>query len=368
MEGGAGLDGVGVGDEGCDGAGGAHGGCFGGRGRGGERGGEQGGGQQEEGAEHGALYRARGGARYGRGVFADLPVCEALPRLLEALAVGNAVLVAPPGAGKTTAVPLALLEAGWRGDGRILVLEPRRLAARAAAARMSAMLGEAVGQTVGYRTRLDSAVSAATRIEVVTDGLLVRRLVSDPGLDGVVAVVLDEVHERSLDSDLAFAFCLDLQRLLRPELRLLAMSADVGCGAADGIAGGTADRERGADVSGGGGAGGAGCDGCPGLAGGDGAGGSGSVGGAWGGYPGVPAGDGGDTADGGFACGVWGVGAAAAWGFAGGGAGFSFAACGRAACGAGDEYCGDFVDGAPGFGSWWMGGGGGRLGSIRGRG
>ena len=156
----------------------------------------------------------------------DLPVTEALPRLLAVLAAGrNAVLVAPPGAGKTTCVPPALLDAPWLGGGRIVMLEPRRLAARAAATRMAALRGEKVGQTIGYRTRTDSAVSAATRIEVVTEGLLVRRLQSDPGLNGVGAVILDEVHERALEADLALAFCLDLQRALRPELRLLAMSA-----------------------------------------------------------------------------------------------------------------------------------------------
>ena len=155
----------------------------------------------------------------------SLPVTEALPGLLAALCDGNAVLVAPPGAGKTTLAPLAMLDAAWRGDDRILVLEPRRLAARAAATRMASLLGEPVGQTVGYRTRIDNAISAATRIEVITEGLLVRRLIADPALDGVAAVILDEVHERTLDADLALALCLDLQRLLRPSLRLVAMSA-----------------------------------------------------------------------------------------------------------------------------------------------
>ncbi len=155
-----------------------------------------------------------------------LPVTDALPALLDTLERRpNAVLVAPPGAGKTTIVPLALLDAVWRGDGRILVLEPRRLAARAAATRMASLIHEPVGQTIGYRTRLDSATSAATRVEVITEGLLVRRLLGDPTLDGVAAVLLDEVHERALEADLAMALCLDLQRVLRPELRLLAMSA-----------------------------------------------------------------------------------------------------------------------------------------------
>lgn len=157
---------------------------------------------------------------------AALPVAEALPALHEALAAGrNAVLVAPPGAGKTTVVPLALLDAPWRGDGKVLVLEPRRLAARAAARRMASLLGEAVGECVGVATRLERAVGPLTRIEVVTEGLLVRRLQADPGLDGVAAVIFDEVHERSLDADLGLALCRDLQDGLRPELRLLAMSA-----------------------------------------------------------------------------------------------------------------------------------------------
>jgi ATP-dependent helicase HrpB len=155
-----------------------------------------------------------------------LPVADALPALQSALNAGrNAVLVAPPGAGKTTLVPLALLDAPWRGDGRILMLEPRRLATRAAATRMAFLIGQPVGQTIGYRTRLDGAGSAETRVEVITEGLLLRRLQSDPGLDGVVAVILDEIHERSLESDLGLALCLDLQRQLRPDLRLLAMSA-----------------------------------------------------------------------------------------------------------------------------------------------
>ena len=156
----------------------------------------------------------------------DLPVTDALPKLRALLDAGrNAVLVAPPGAGKTTLVPLALHAAAWRGDQRILMLEPRRLAASAAAHRMASLIGEPVGRTVGFRTRLETAVSAETRIEAITEGLLVRRLQSDPGLDGVAAVILDEIHERSLESDLALALCLDLQRMLRPELRLLAMSA-----------------------------------------------------------------------------------------------------------------------------------------------
>ncbi len=157
-----------------------------------------------------------------------LPVTECLPRLLSALGRHNtAVLVAPPGAGKTTCVPLALIGSAPMDQGRILMLEPRRLAARAAASRMASLIGERVGETIGFRTRLESAVSAQTRIEVVTAGLFIRRLLVDPGLDGIAAVILDEVHERSLEADLALALCLDAQRVLRPDLRLLAMSATV---------------------------------------------------------------------------------------------------------------------------------------------
>ncbi len=156
-----------------------------------------------------------------------LPIDEALPRLTEALAAGPmAVLVAPPGAGKTTRVPLALLKAPWRGDGKIILLEPRRLAARAAARRMAAALGEEVGETVGYRVRLDSKVSRKTRIEVVTEGVFTRTILADPERTGIAAVLFDEFHERSLDGDLGLALALDASAL-RDDLRLLVMSATI---------------------------------------------------------------------------------------------------------------------------------------------
>ncbi len=155
----------------------------------------------------------------------DLPIIDALPALLDALrARGRAVLQAPPGAGKTTRVPLALLEAGM-APGRIVMLEPRRLAARAAAERMAQTLGEEVGARVGYRVRGEAKVSDATRIEVVTTGILTRRIQSDPELKGIGAVIFDEFHERSLDSDLGLALCLEIAGALRPDLVLLAMSA-----------------------------------------------------------------------------------------------------------------------------------------------
>jgi len=156
-----------------------------------------------------------------------LPIDDALPELLAALAARpHAVLVAPPGAGKTTRVPLALLHAKWRGDGRIVVLEPRRLAARAAARRMAQTLGEEVGATVGYRVRLDARVSSKTRIEVVTEGVFTRMILDDPELTGTAAVIFDEFHERSLDADLGLALALDAGAL-RDDLRLLVMSATI---------------------------------------------------------------------------------------------------------------------------------------------
>ena len=154
---------------------------------------------------------------------ADLPVSAVLPELGDALRrAGAAVLVAPPGTGKTTLVPLAL--AGLV-EGRVVVAEPRRVAARAAARRMSALLGERPGRSVGHTVRGESTVGPATRVEVVTTGVLVRRLQSDPELAGTGAVVLDECHERHLDTDLALAFGVDVRAALRPDLLLLAMSA-----------------------------------------------------------------------------------------------------------------------------------------------
>ena len=158
---------------------------------------------------------------------APLPIDAVLPPLLAALAQGPfAVLVAAPGAGKTTRVPLALLAAPWRGDGRIVMLEPRRLAARAAARRMAQTLGQEVGETVGYRVRLDTKVSPRTRIEVVTEGVFTRLLLDDPALTGIAAVLFDEFHERSLDGDLGLALARDATAL-RPDLRLLVMSATI---------------------------------------------------------------------------------------------------------------------------------------------
>jgi ATP-dependent helicase HrpB len=156
----------------------------------------------------------------------ELPVTVVLADLRTALERGNkAVLVAPPGAGKTTLVPLSLLDAGWREGGTIVLLEPRRLAARAAARRMASLLGEEPGATVGYAMRMEKRVSGRTRILVVTEGVLARMILDDPELPGIKAVIFDEFHERSLDGDFGLALALDVQGALRPDLRLLVMSA-----------------------------------------------------------------------------------------------------------------------------------------------
>ncbi len=157
-----------------------------------------------------------------------LPIDDALPALTDALRARDAaVLVAPPGAGKTTRVPLVLAEEPWAKGRKILVLEPRRIAARAAAARMAATLREPVGETVGYRVRFGSKVSRRTRIEVITEGVFTRLIIDDPALDGVAAVLFDEFHERSLDADLGLALARDAQGGLREDLKLLVMSATI---------------------------------------------------------------------------------------------------------------------------------------------
>ncbi len=158
----------------------------------------------------------------------SLPIDAVLPALRQALSTRHeAVLEAPPGAGKTTRVPLALLEETWLAGQTILMLEPRRLAARAAAERLASELGEKVGETVGYRIRLESRIGPKTRIEVVTEGILTRRLQDDPALEGVGLLIFDEFHERSLDADLALALSLNGRELFRDDqpLKILLMSA-----------------------------------------------------------------------------------------------------------------------------------------------
>ena len=156
----------------------------------------------------------------------SFPITPLLPEIHRSLAAhSRLVLEAPPGAGKTTQVPLALLDADWLAGRTIVVLEPRRVAARAAAGFMAKQLGEAVGETVGYRIRFENKVSARTRIEVVTEGILTRMIQDDPLLEGIGAILFDEFHERHLAGDLGLALALDVQAQLRDDLRLVVMSA-----------------------------------------------------------------------------------------------------------------------------------------------
>jgi ATP-dependent helicase HrpB len=169
---------------------------------------------------------------------ANLPIDSVLPALKQVMVDNrNAVLIAAPGAGKTTRVPLALLGSSWLGNNKIIMLEPRRIAARSSAKFMASALGETVGETVGYRVKMDTKVGPRTRIEVVTEGVLTRMLQTDPALEGIGLVIFDEFHERSLQADLGLALCLQTQALLREDLKLLVMSATLEAGPVAGLLG-----------------------------------------------------------------------------------------------------------------------------------
>jgi ATP-dependent RNA helicase HrpB len=156
----------------------------------------------------------------------DYPVLEILPQLKQQLSEKNIVIVqAPPGAGKSTVLPLQLLDETWFRGKKMIMLEPRRLAARSVAYRMASLRDENVGETIGYRIRFETKVTSGTRIEVVTEGILTRMIQSDSALDGVGLIIFDEFHERSLQADLALALCLQVRKILRDDLRILIMSA-----------------------------------------------------------------------------------------------------------------------------------------------
>ncbi len=185
--------------------------------------------------------------------YSPLPIDAALPELTAALRASNtAVLVAPPGAGKTTRVPLVLADEDWAQGKRILVLEPRRIAARAAAERMARTLGQRVGGKIGLRVRFGSNVSRDTAVEIITEGIFTRMILDDPALDGVAAVLFDEFHERSLDADLGLALARDAQQGLREDLKLLVMSATIdGARVAALLGGASGHRKRGPRLCGG---------------------------------------------------------------------------------------------------------------------
>ena len=156
----------------------------------------------------------------------SLPILDILPEICSQLANQNTlILQAPPGAGKSTVLPLELLKEKWLEGKKMLMLEPRRLAARSVATRMASLIGEEVGQTVGYRVRFENKTSSATRLEVLTEGILTRMLQQDPSLEGVGLVIFDEFHERSLHADLALALCREMQQVVREDLKILIMSA-----------------------------------------------------------------------------------------------------------------------------------------------